>query len=75
MPGVPEVNEPECPHTALAPHWREPRDIGKTELATYTCESSDKTFLYAPAEEFLTKPTALMTSLAREPGANDDATN
>ncbi len=75
MPDVPEVNEPECPHTALTPHWREPGDMGKAELATYTCESCRKTFPYAQAEQFLTQPPAVMTALAREPAPNDDASS
>jgi hypothetical protein len=27
MPDIPEVNERECPHTALAPHWQESGDM------------------------------------------------
>jgi hypothetical protein len=75
MPDVPEVNERECPHTALAPHWQEPGDMGKAELATYTCESCGQTFPYAQAQQFLTKPPAVMTALPREPGPNDEASN
>jgi hypothetical protein len=75
MPDVPEVNERECPHTALAPHWQEPGDMGKAELATYTCESCGQKFPYAQAQQFLTKPPAVMTALAREPGPNDDASD
>jgi hypothetical protein len=67
LPDAPEFNEPECPHTALAPHWQEPDDMGKAELATYTCESCGRKFPYAEAQQFLTKPPAVMTGTPPEP--------
>lgn len=75
MPDVPEVSEPECPHTALAPHWQDPRDMGKAALATYRCESCAQTFPYAEAQQFLTKAPAVMTALAREPAPTDKASD
>ena len=66
MPEQPEANEPQCPHTALTPHWEEPNDMGKPELATYTCEACGETFAYAEAQRYLNKPPAVLTGVAGE---------
>jgi hypothetical protein len=32
--------EPECPHTALAPHWESVEDIGHSErVSSYRCDA------------------------------------
>jgi hypothetical protein len=66
MSEKPEANEPQCPHTALAPHWQESNDMGKAELATYTCESCGQTFPYAEAQQYLNKPPTALTAVAGE---------
>lgn len=40
----PRTAEPECPHTALSPHWDKLEDMGKPDLATYRCESCSAEF-------------------------------
>jgi hypothetical protein len=72
MPDVPEVKEAECPHTALAPHWQEPADMGKPELTTYACESCGQTFNYADAQQFVNQPPAVLASVGRTPQPYDD---
>jgi transposase-like protein len=72
MSEKPEANEPQCPHTALTSHWQEPKDMGKAELATYTCESCGQTFPYAQAQQYLNKPPAALTAVASERRELDD---
>ncbi|MEO8458480.1 MAG: hypothetical protein ABI559_11805 [Chloroflexota bacterium] len=67
MPDTPEINEPECPHTAMVPHWDQPGDMGKVELATYKCESCSRTFSYQEAQQFLSRPPAVLSKVVRAP--------
>jgi transposase-like protein len=57
-----EIN-PQCPHTALTPHWENPNDMGKKELATYTCEACHETFNYEQAKQFLDHAPAVVASV------------
>lgn len=66
-PDVPEVNEAVCPHTALTPHWDNPGDMGKAELATYTCESCGDKFDYAQAERLMNQAPAVLRSTGAAP--------
>ncbi len=52
----------ECPHTALAPHWDSLADMGKKELATYTCESCGRTFNYDQAARIMDHAPAVLTT-------------
>jgi hypothetical protein len=62
-----EVAEAVCPHTALAPHWDSLDDMGKNELATYTCESCGRTFPYDEARLLMEQPPeALLAANAPE---------
>jgi hypothetical protein len=47
------VQDAVCPHTALTTKWRNPEDLGKAELATYTCESCGETLNYDQAKAIL----------------------
>ncbi|MEO8458419.1 MAG: hypothetical protein ABI559_11475 [Chloroflexota bacterium] len=71
-PPVAEVHEPVCPHTALAPHWDNPEDMGKGELATYTCEACGEKFSYSQAQQYLNQPPAALASVGRAPQPYDD---
>ncbi|HUF53765.1 MAG TPA: hypothetical protein VMR52_08335 [Dehalococcoidia bacterium] len=66
------VSEPECPHTALSPHWDSPADMGKEELATYTCESCGAVFAFAEAREIMDRPPAVLLAAGRSPEPYDD---
>lgn len=63
---TPEVNEVQCPHTALTPHWGQPNDMGKAELATYTCESCHETFNNAQAQQYLHQAPTVLSSIGDE---------
>lgn len=62
------VDAAECPHTALAPHWDSLGDMGKKELATYTCESCGQTFNYEQAAEIMDHAPSVLTAA----GSPDD---
>lgn len=55
-PAVTDIPAPECPHTALAPHWGSLDEMGKGELATYTCESCGLKFSYDEARLLMEQP-------------------
>jgi hypothetical protein len=74
--GLPQATEgtmpdDKCPHTALSQHWDSPADMGKEELATYTCESCGAVFPYAEAREIMERPPAVLAA-ARAPEPYDD---
>jgi hypothetical protein len=58
----------ECPHTSLVPHWAAPENMGKKELAVYTCEACGNQFDYARARTFLEQPPPVLAGHAREHG-------
>jgi hypothetical protein len=60
------VDATECPHTALIPHWDQPDNMGKKELAVYTCESCGHQFDYTQARDFLEAPPPVLAGHARE---------
>jgi transposase-like protein len=62
------IDAAECPHTALAPHWDSLADMGKKELATYTCESCGRTFNYDQAAKILDHAPTVLTAA----GSPDD---
>ena len=66
MPDAPEVNEAQCPHTALTPHWDQPGDMGKAQLATYTCEACHEPFNYEQAQQNLNKAPTVLSSVGDE---------
>ena len=66
MPEKTEAMEPQCPHTSLSPHWQEPADMGKKELASYTCDSCGQIFNYAEARQYLERPPVTLTAVAGE---------
>ena len=66
MPDAPEVNEAQCPHTALTPHWSQPADMGKAQLATYNCEACHETFNYEQAQQYLNRAPTVLTSISDE---------
>lgn len=45
--------DPKCPHTSLVPHWDNPEQLGKPELARYQCESCQEQFNYAQTEQLM----------------------
>ncbi len=63
---TPVTDAPECPHTALAPHWDALGDMGKKELATYTCESCGRTFSYDQAAPILEHPPEVLIAAGRD---------
>jgi len=71
-PPMPETEAAECPHTALAPHWDSLGDMGKKELATYTCESCGRTFSYEQAEVIMNQPPAVVLAAGHAPAPYDD---
>jgi hypothetical protein len=56
-----------CPHTSLVPHWDRPANMGKKDLAVYTCEACGHQFDYAQARTFLETPPPVLAGHAREP--------
>jgi len=66
-----ELTEDNCPHTALAPHWENPDDMGNDEAATYRCESCGETFSYNEAREFLEKPPSVLTAVSEPPDLDE----
>jgi rubredoxin len=67
-PNQPEELEPECPHTAMTPHWDSLDDMGKEELATYNCEACGRMFAHDQAQQYLDNPPAV---LANDPTARE----
>lgn len=63
MPDAEKVIDAQCPHTALTPHWDQPGDMGKSELATYTCEACGATFNYAEAQQYLQHAPSVLSSV------------
>lgn len=58
-----------CSHSALTPRWDVPADMGKEELATYTCEACGAHFGFAEARDLMDRlPPALA-----DRGSNEDA--
>jgi hypothetical protein len=68
-PTTPET-EVECPHTAMTPHWDALDDMGKNELATYTCEACGRMFNYEQAKVIMETPPAAVA--AASDGSHDD---
>jgi hypothetical protein len=68
-----EVTEEHCPHTALAPHWDEPEEMGQDDKATYKCESCGATFNYEEARHFLDEPPPALLNAQSESEAADAA--
>ena len=66
-----EIDAVECPHTAMTPHWESLDDMGKNELATYTCEACGRMFTYAQAKEFMEKPPAVIVAASEESEFHD----
>jgi hypothetical protein len=56
----------ECPHTALIPRWDRPANMGKKELAIYTCEACGHQFDYTHARTFLEQPPPVLAGHARD---------
>lgn len=51
-----EEEEVRCPHVTLTPHWDQPEDMGKDELASsFTCQACGQTF--GPAEARMLRQT------------------
>ena len=73
-PPTPEVEAADCPHTAMTPHWDSLDDMGKQELATYTCEACGRTFSHAQAKQFLDQPPPAVLAAGRAPETYDDGT-
>jgi hypothetical protein len=65
-PQTPEMEAPECPHTALAQHWDTVADMGKKELATYNCESCGRSFTYEQAAPILEHPPEVLIASGRD---------
>jgi hypothetical protein len=59
-----EIN-PQCPHTALTPHWDNVDDMGKKEAATYTCEACGDKFTYEQAQQYLENAPSIVASLKK----------
>lgn len=53
---APEAEEPQCPHTSLVPHWANADQMGKQELAVFTCTSCGDEFTYAETQALLDVP-------------------
>jgi transposase-like protein len=42
---------PDCPHTALVPHWDDAADMGKEDkITSYKCEACQDTFSHEEGE-------------------------
>ena len=66
------VEAAECPHTALTSHWDNAADMGKPEVATYTCDACGAAFSYAEAQQFLNQPPAVLLAAGRASDMYDD---
>jgi hypothetical protein len=66
MPDATKDIQPICPHTALTPHWDSPGDMGKADLAVYTCEACGEKFNYEEAQQYLNKAPTVLTSVGPE---------
>jgi hypothetical protein len=62
-----DLDAPECPHTAMTPHWDSLDDMGKDELATYNCEACGRIFTFEQAQEYLENPPAVLADAAPSP--------
>ena len=63
MPDATKDIDTQCPHTALTPHWANANDMGKSDLATYTCEACGETFNAAEAKQYLERPPSVLSSV------------
>jgi hypothetical protein len=66
MPDAEKTIDAQCPHTALTPHWDQPADMGKSELATYSCEACSATFSNAEAQQYLNRAPTVLSSVGDE---------
>jgi hypothetical protein len=54
--------EPECPHTALAPHWESVEDIGHSDRVTgYRCDSCGAVIESEEGEKTMTAAASRLT--------------